>query len=91
MSVVTGRAIPSLADGQKPVQRHILYAMRDMGLQRSPKHVKSARVVGEVIGKWHPHGDTSIYDAMVRMAQNFTLRYPVVDGQGNFGSLDGGR
>ena len=89
MSVVTGRAIPSLADGQKPVQRRILYAMRDMGLQRSPKHVKSARVVGEVIGKWHPHGDTSIYDAMVRMAQNFTLRYPVVDGQGNFGSLDG--
>lgn len=89
MSVVTGRAIPSLADGQKPVQRRILYAMRDMGLQRSPKHVKSARVVGEVIGKWHPHGDSSIYDAMVRMAQNFTLRYPVVDGQGNFGSLDG--
>ncbi|MHB1641424.1 MAG: DNA topoisomerase IV subunit A [Acidithiobacillus sp.] len=89
MSVVTGRAIPSLTDGQKPVQRRILYAMRDMGLHRSPKHVKSARVVGEVIGKWHPHGDTSIYDAMVRMAQSFTLRYPVVDGQGNFGSLDG--
>ncbi len=89
MSVVTGRAIPALADGQKPVQRRILYAMRDMGLQRSPKHVKSARVVGEVIGKWHPHGDTSVYDAMVRMAQRFTLRYPVVDGQGNFGSLDG--
>lgn len=89
MSVVTGRAIPALADGQKPVQRRILFAMRDMGLQRSPKHVKSARVVGEVIGKWHPHGDSSVYDAMVRMAQNFTLRYPVVDGQGNFGSLDG--
>lgn len=89
MSVVTGRAIPALADGQKPVQRRILYAMRDMGLQRSPKHVKSARVVGEVIGKWHPHGDSSVYDAMVRMAQHFTLRYPVVDGQGNFGSLDG--
>ncbi|MBU2718659.1 DNA topoisomerase IV subunit A, partial [Acidithiobacillus ferridurans] len=89
MSVVTGRAIPALADGQKPVQRRILYAMRDMGLQRSPQHVKSARVVGEVIGKWHPHGDTSVYDAMVRMAQHFTLRYPVVDGQGNFGSLDG--
>ncbi len=89
MSVVTGRAIPALADGQKPVQRRILFAMRDMGLQRSPKHVKSARVVGEVIGKWHPHGDTSVYDAMVRMAQHFTLRYPVVDGQGNFGSLDG--
>ncbi len=89
MSVVTGRAIPALADGQKPVQRRILFAMRDMGLQRSPKHVKSARVVGEVIGKWHPHGDSSVYDAMVRMAQPFTLRYPVVDGQGNFGSLDG--
>jgi len=89
MSVVTGRAIPALADGQKPVQRRILFAMRDMGLQRSPKHVKSARVVGEVIGKWHPHGDSSVYDAMVRMAQAFTLRYPVVDGQGNFGSLDG--
>ncbi|MBU2767231.1 DNA topoisomerase IV subunit A [Acidithiobacillus ferrivorans] len=89
MSVVTGRAIPSLADGQKPVQRRILFAMRDMGLQRSPKHVKSARVVGEVIGKWHPHGDSSVYEAMVRMAQDFTLRYPLVDGQGNFGSRDG--
>ncbi len=89
MSTVTARAIPSLADGQKPVQRRILFAMREMGLLKSPKHVKSARVVGDVLGKWHPHGDSSVYDAMVRMAQNFTLRYPVVDGQGNFGSLDG--
>ncbi|MGC8505057.1 MAG: DNA gyrase subunit A, partial [Acidithiobacillus sp.] len=89
MSVVTGRAIPSLADGQKPVQRRILFAMRELGLQKSPRHVKSARVVGEVLGKWHPHGDSSVYDAMVRMAQAFTLRYPLVDGQGNFGSLDG--
>lgn len=89
MSVVTGRAIPALSDGQKPVQRRILFAAREMGLHRSPKHVKSARVVGEVIGKWHPHGDSSVYEAMVRMAQDFTLRYPIIDGQGNFGSLDG--
>ncbi|WP_371322525.1 DNA topoisomerase IV subunit A [Dechloromonas sp. ZY10] len=89
MSVVTGRALPSVADGQKPVQRRILYAMHRMGLYKSPKHVKSARVVGDVIGKYHPHGDSSVYDAMVRMAQNWSLRYPVVDGQGNFGSRDG--
>ena len=89
MSVVTGRALPSAADGQKPVQRRILYAMHRMGLYRSPRHVKSARVVGDVIGKYHPHGDSSVYDAMVRMAQNWSLRYPIVDGQGNFGSRDG--
>ncbi len=89
MSVVTGRALPSNADGQKPVQRRILYAMHRMGLYKSPKHVKSARVVGDVIGKYHPHGDSSVYDAMVRMAQDWSLRYPVVDGQGNFGSRDG--
>lgn len=89
MSVVTGRALPANADGQKPVQRRILYAMHRMGLYKSPKHVKSARVVGDVIGKYHPHGDSSVYDAMVRMAQNWSLRYPVVDGQGNFGSRDG--
>ncbi|MDD2884049.1 MAG: DNA topoisomerase IV subunit A [Dechloromonas sp.] len=89
MSVVTGRALPSVADGQKPVQRRILYAMHRMGLYKSPKHVKSARVVGDVIGKYHPHGDSSVYDAMVRMAQDWSLRYPVVDGQGNFGSRDG--
>ncbi|HJW27514.1 MAG TPA: DNA topoisomerase IV subunit A [Rhodocyclaceae bacterium] len=89
MSVVTGRALPSAADGQKPVQRRILYAMHRMGLYKSPRHVKSARVVGDVIGKYHPHGDSSVYDAMVRMAQEWSLRYPVVDGQGNFGSRDG--
>lgn len=89
MSVVTGRALPSAADGQKPVQRRILYAMHRMGLYKSPRHVKSARVVGDVIGKYHPHGDSSVYDAMVRMAQNWSLRYPIVDGQGNFGSRDG--
>src|SRR5574343_931780 len=89
MSGVTGRALPSVADGQKPVQRRILYAMHRMGLYKSPRHVKSARVVGDVIGKYHPHGDSSVYDAMVRMAQDWSLRYPVVDGQGNFGSRDG--
>ena len=89
MSVVTGRALPSAADGQKPVQRRILYAMHRMGLYKSPRHVKSARVVGDVIGKYHPHGDSSVYDAMVRMAQDWSLRYPLVDGQGNFGSRDG--
>ncbi|MDR2187443.1 MAG: DNA topoisomerase IV subunit A [Azonexus sp.] len=89
MSVVTGRALPSAADGQKPVQRRILYAMHRMGLYKSPRHVKSARVVGDVIGKYHPHGDASVYDAMVRMAQAWSLRYPIVDGQGNFGSRDG--
>src|SRR6185369_3006497 len=89
MSVVTGRALPSAADGQKPVQRRILYAMHRMGLYTSPRHVKSARVVGDVIGKYHPHGDSSVYDAMVRMAQDWSLRYPIVDGQGNFGSRDG--
>ena len=90
MSVVTGRALPSVADGQKPVQRRILYAMHRMGLYRSPKHVKSARVVGDVIGKYHPHGDTAIYDALVRMGQPWAMRLPVVDGHGNFGSLDSG-
>ena len=89
MSVVTGRALPSAADGQKPVQRRILYAMHRMGLYKSPRHVKSARVVGDVIGKYHPHGDSSVYDAMVRMAQDWSLRYPIVDGQGNFGSRGG--
>ena len=89
MSVVLGRALPHVEDGMKPVQRRILYAMREMGLTASSKHVKSARVVGDVIGKLHPHGDQSVYDAMVRMAQTFTLRYPLIDGQGNFGSRDG--
>ena len=89
MSVVRGRALPQVEDGLKPVQRRILHAMNEMRLAASAKHVKSARVVGDVIGKYHPHGDTSIYDAMVRVAQDFTLRYPLIDGQGNFGSRDG--
>lgn len=89
VSVVKGRALPDVCDGQKPVQRRILYAMREMGLTHNSTFVKSARVVGEVLGKFHPHGDSSAYDAMVRLAQNFTLRYPLVDGQGNFGSRDG--
>ena len=89
MSVVRARALPQVEDGLKPVQRRILYAMNEMRLSATSKHVKSARVVGDVIGKYHPHGDTSIYDAMVRVAQDFTLRYPLVDGQGNFGSRDG--
>lgn len=89
MSVVKGRALPDVADGQKPVQRRILYAMRDMGLTAGAKPVKSARVVGEILGKYHPHGDSSSYEAMVRMAQSFSMRYPLVDGVGNFGSRDG--
>lgn len=89
VSVVKGRALPDVCDGQKPVQRRILYAMREMGLTHNSTFVKSARVVGEVLGKFHPHGDSSAYDAMVRLAQSFSLRYPLVDGQGNFGSRDG--
>ena len=89
MSVVKGRALPDVGDGQKPVQRRILFAMKEMGLAANSKPVKSARVVGEILGKYHPHGDASAYDAMVRMAQDFTLRYPLIDGIGNFGSRDG--
>jgi len=89
VSVVRGRALPDLADGQKPVQRRILYAMQAMGLGADARPVKSARVVGDVLGKYHPHGDQAAYDAMVRMAQDFTLRYPLIDGHGNFGSRDG--
>ncbi len=89
MSVIIGRALPDVRDGLKPVHRRILYAMHDMGLLHNRKHVKCAKVVGEVLGKYHPHGDTAVYDAMVRMAQDFSLRYPLVDGQGNFGSVDG--
>lgn len=93
LSVVKGRALPDVCDGQKPVQRRILYSMERMGLAfttaSGPKAVKSARVVGDVLGKFHPHGDTAAYDAMVRMAQGFSQRYPLVDGQGNFGSRDG--
>lgn len=89
MSVVKSRALPQVEDGLKPVQRRILHAMNEMRLAATAKHVKSARVVGDVIGKFHPHGDVSVYDAMVRVAQDFSLRYPLVDGQGNFGSRDG--
>jgi DNA gyrase subunit A len=84
MSVIVSRALPDARDGLKPVQRRILYAMHDIGMTAASKHKKSATVVGEVIGKYHPHGDSSIYDTMVRMAQPFSLRYPVIDGQGNF-------
>jgi topoisomerase IV subunit A len=89
MSVVRGRAIPNVEDGQKPVQRRILYVMDQLGLRPGAKPIKSARIVGEVLGKYHPHGDAATYEAMVRMAQNFTLRYPLIDGQGNFGTADG--
>ncbi len=89
MSVIVGRALPDLRDGLKPVHRRILYAMYEMGLAPNKPFRKSARVVGEVLGKFHPHGDMAIYDAMVRMAQDFSLRYPLVNGQGNFGSVDG--
>jgi topoisomerase IV subunit A len=89
MSVVKGRALPSVEDGQKPVQRRILFTMREMGNRADAPHKKSARVVGDVIGKYHPHGDVAVYEAAVRMAQDFTLRYPLIDGQGNFGSRDG--
>jgi topoisomerase-4 subunit A len=89
MSVVKGRALPSVEDGQKPVQRRILFTMREMGNRSDAPHKKSARIVGDVIGKYHPHGDVAVYEAAVRMAQDFTLRYPLIDGQGNFGSRDG--
>ncbi len=89
MSVIVARALPDARDGLKPVHRRILYAMYDMGLRPNTPHRKSARIVGEVLGKYHPHGDSSVYDAMVRMAQDFSMRYMLVDGQGNFGSVDG--
>ena len=89
MSVIMSRALPDVRDGLKPVHRRILYAMNDMGLTHDKPYKKSARVVGEVLGKYHPHGDQAVYDSMVRMAQDFSLRYPLIDGQGNFGSMDG--
>ena len=89
MSVIVARALPDARDGLKPVHRRILYAMHDMGIRATGPHRKSARIVGEVLGKYHPHGDSSVYDAMVRMAQEFSMRYMLVDGQGNFGSIDG--
>ena len=88
MSVIVSRALPDARDGLKPVQRRILYALNDMGLRHDSAYKKSARIVGEVLGKYHPHGDTAVYDAMVRMAQDFSMRYTLVDGQGNFGSVD---
>ena len=88
--VILERAVPAVEDGLKPVQRRILYQMAEMGLRPDRGHVKSARVVGEVMGKLHPHGDAPIYDALVRLAQAFSLRVPLVDGHGNFGSLDDG-
>ncbi|MCL5965782.1 MAG: DNA gyrase subunit A [Deltaproteobacteria bacterium] len=89
MSVIVGRALPDVRDGLKPVQRRILYAMHELGNEYGKPYKKSARIVGDVIGKYHPHGDTAVYDALVRMVQDFSLRYPLVDGQGNFGSVDG--
>src|SRR5918993_4674995 len=88
MSVIVSRALPDVRDGLKPVHRRVLYAMHDLGLQPNRPFRKSAFIVGEVMGKYHPHGDTAIYDTLVRMAQEFSLRYPLVDGQGNFGSID---
>ena len=89
MSVIVSRALPDVRDGLKPVHRRVLYGMYDLGVFSNKKHLKSARIVGDVLGKYHPHGDSSVYDAMVRMAQPWSLRYPMVDGQGNFGSMDG--
>lgn len=89
MSVIVGRALPDVRDGLKPVQRRVLYSMLELGLRHNQSFKKSARVVGETMGKYHPHGDSAIYDTMTRMAQDFTMRYALVDGQGNFGSIDG--
>src|SRR5258708_11911657 len=91
MSVIIGRALPDVRDGFKPVHRRVLYAMHEMGLQYNKKHNKCAKVVGQTMGQYHPHGDSAIYDTLVRMAQPFSLRYPLIDGQGNFGSVDGDR
>ncbi|GAG03303.1 unnamed protein product, partial [marine sediment metagenome] len=89
MSVIVGRALPDVRDGLKPVHRRILYAMHDMGMLHNKPYKKCARIVGETLGKYHPHGDTAVYDALVRMVQDFSLRYPLIQGQGNFGSVDG--
>jgi Type IIA topoisomerase (DNA gyrase/topo II, topoisomerase IV), A subunit len=89
MSVIIGRALPDVRDGLKPVHRRILFAMSELKNDWNKPYKKSARIVGETIGRYHPHGDSAIYDAIVRMAQDFSLRYPLVDGQGNFGSVDG--
>ena len=89
MSVIVSRALPDVRDGLKPVHRRILYAMQEAGMGSTKPYKKSARIVGEVLGKYHPHGDTSVYDAIVRMAQDFSMRYMLADGHGNFGSVDG--
>ena len=89
MSVIVARALPDVKDGLKPVHRRVLFGMHELGVPFNKPYKKSARIVGEVLGKYHPHGDTAVYDSMVRMVQDFSLRYPLVDGQGNFGSIDG--
>ena len=89
MSVIVGRALPDVRDGLKPVHRRILFAMHESGMTSDKPHKKSARIVGDVLGRFHPHGDTAVYDAMVRLAQDFSIRYPMIDGHGNFGSVDG--
>src|SRR3546814_740657 len=89
MSVIVSRALPDVRDGLKPVHRRVLYGMLDLGVTSGKPYKKSARIVGDVLGKYHPHGDSSVYDTMVRMAQEWSLRYPLVDGQGNYGSVDG--
>ena len=89
MSVIVGRALPDVRDGLKPVHRRVLFAMRELGNDHTKAYKKSARVVGDVIGKYHPHGDVAVYDTIVRLAQPFSMRYLLVDGQGNFGSVDG--
>ena len=89
MSIIVSRALPDVRDGLKPVHRRILYAMSELGMSSDKPHKKSARIVGEVIGKYHPHGDSAVYESMVRMAQDFSMRYMLIDGHGNFGSIDG--
>ncbi|MDP4006991.1 MAG: DNA gyrase subunit A, partial [bacterium] len=89
MSVIVARALPDVRDGLKPVHRRILFAMHEDGLTHAAKYRKSATVVGSTLGRYHPHGDTAVYDSLVRMAQDFNMRYPLIDGQGNFGSVDG--
>ena len=89
MSVIVGRALPDIRDGLKPVHRRVLFAMHEMGVAWNRSYKKSARIVGDVIGKYHPHGDVAVYDTAVRLAQDFSMRYPLIDGQGNFGSVDG--
>src|SRR2546423_3851227 len=89
MSVIVGRALPDVRDGLKPVHRRVRHVMNELGLQPNRKHVKCAQIVGEVMGKYHPHGDSAIYDTLVRLAQDFSMRYPLVDGHGNFGNIDG--